>query len=414
MSDQSQLPNHSSDPSSTEPPKHDATQASDPISHDAISHDTDLTDAPSEDIGLIDRSKREFTDDVTGRSKKPNRFKGLAILGFIALIIGWVVFAYYHTMFATIEQPKQMITIDKGETYYGLIDKWDKKQKLFVAPLAKLYIKSKDFKPLHSGVYQIPENPSFAKLLDVLQQGEKVAFVKVQIIEGKTAKDLYQHLAANKGIKNEVIKGKTVDTAKLALPIPPEYMPNGNLEGWFSPDTYYFNEGSSDKKVLTDLFKRQYDALMQNWNNRQADLPYATPYDALIMASIIEKETSVPSERGEVAGVFVNRLKKNMRLQTDPTVIYGMGERYDGNIRKSDLAEKTAYNTYQIDGLPPTPIALPSVDSIKAALHPNDTDSLYFVATGNGGHKFTSNLADHNQAVQDYLRVMREKRAQQQ
>lgn len=414
MSDQSQLPNHSSDPSSTEPPKHDATQASDPISHDAISHDTDLTDAPSEDIGLIDRSKREFTDDVTGRSKKPNRFKGLAILAFIALIIGWVVFAYYHTMFATIEQPKQMITIDKGETYYGLIDKWDKKQKLFVAPLAKLYIKSKDFKPLHSGVYQIPENPSFAKLLDVLQQGEKVAFVKVQIIEGKTAKDLYQHLAANKGIKNEVIKGKTVDTAKLALPIPPEYMPNGNLEGWFSPDTYYFNEGSSDKKVLTDLFKRQYDALMQNWNNRQADLPYATPYDALIMASIIEKETSVPSERGEVAGVFVNRLKKNMRLQTDPTVIYGMGERYDGNIRKSDLAEKTAYNTYQIDGLPPTPIALPSVDSIKAALHPNDTDSLYFVATGNGGHKFTSNLADHNQAVQDYLRVMREKRAQQQ
>ena len=189
---------------------------------------------------------------------------------------------------------------------------------------------------------------------------------------------------------------------------------SGNLEGWFSPDTYYFNEGSSDKKVLTDLFKRQYDTLMQNWNNRQADLPYATPYDALIMASIIEKETSVPSERGEVAGVFVNRLKKNMRLQTDPTVIYGMGERYDGNIRKSDLAEKTAYNTYQIDGLPPTPIALPSVDSIKAALHPNDTDSLYFVATGNGGHKFTSNLADHNQAVQDYLRVMREKRAQQQ
>lgn len=365
-----------------------------------------------DDSLLIARSKREFTDTVTGRKKRPNRFRGLSILGFIALVLGWLAFAYYHTIFGTITQPKKMITVEKGQTYYGLIDEWDKKQKLFVAPLAKLYVKSHADKPLHSGVYQIPENPSFAKLLDVLQQGEKVAFVKVQIIEGKTAKDLYQHLTSNKGIKNEAIKGKTVDTTKLALPIPAEYMPNGNLEGWFSPDTYYFNEGSSDKKVLTDLFKRQYDALMSNWNNRQPDLPYASPYEALIMASIIEKETSVPSERGEVAGVFVNRLKKNMRLQTDPTVIYGMGERYDGNIRKSDLAEKTAYNTYQIDGLPPTPISLPSIDSIKAALHPNQTDSLYFVATGKGGHKFTSNLADHNQAVQDYLRVMREKKAQ--
>ena len=115
------------------------------------------------------------------------------------------------------------------------------------------------------------------------------------------------------------------------------------------------------------------------------------------------------SERGEVAGVFVNRLRKNMRLQTDPTVIYGMGERYDGNIRKADLQEKTAYNTYQIDGLPPTPISLPSIASIEASLNPNKTDSLFFVATGKGGHKFTSNLSDHNKAVQEYLKVMREK-----
>lgn len=305
-----------------------------------------------------------------------------------------------------------MVTINKGQTYYGLVDEWDKNTKLFVAPLAKLYIKLTVDKPLHSGVYQLPENPSFAKMLEVIAQGEKVAFVRVQIIEGKTANNLYQTLLANKGIKNEVITGDKVDIAKLGLNIPEAYHPNDNLEGWFSPDTYYFNEGSSDKKVLTDLFNRQYDALMENWDNRQTDLPYKTPYEALIMASIIEKETSVASEREEVAGVFVNRLKKNMRLQTDPTVIYGMGKRYNGNIRKSDLEEKTPYNTYQIDGLPPTPIALPSVASIKAALHPNQTDSLYFVATGNGGHKFTSNLEDHNQAVQDYLRVMREKKAQ--
>lgn len=360
----------------------------------------------------MNRSQRSFSDKVTGRRPSGKKHRGLAIIGFISLLLGWLIFALYHTLYSAIEQPKQMITVEKGQTYYGLIDEWDKKQKLFVAPLAKLYVKSQIKTPLHSGVYQIPENPSFAKLLAVLQQGEKVAFVKVQIIEGKTAKDLYAHLTANKGITNDVIDGKQVDMAKLGLSIPAQYAPNGNLEGWFAPDTYYFNEGTSDKKVLTDLFKRQYTTLMENWDNRQAGLPYKSPYEALIMASIVEKETSVASERGEVAGVFVNRLKQNMRLQTDPTVIYGMGERYDGNIRKADLLEPTAYNTYQIDGLPPTPIALPSADSIKAALHPNNTDSLYFVATGNGGHKFTSNLTDHNQAVQEYLRTLREKRAQ--
>lgn len=371
----------------------------------------DGKNADGNDTGLLNRSTREFSDTITGRNQQ-TKIRILAVLGFSALVFGWLLFSFYNTLYSTIDQPKKMVTINKGQTYYGLVDEWDKNTKLFVAPLAKLYIKLTVDKPLHSGVYQLPENPSFAKMLEVIAQGEKVAFVRVQIIEGKTANNLYQTLLANKGIKNEVITGDKVDIAKLGLNIPEAYHPNDNLEGWFSPDTYYFNEGSSDKKVLTDLFNRQYDALMENWDNRQTDLPYKTPYEALIMASIIEKETSVASEREEVAGVFVNRLKKNMRLQTDPTVIYGMGKRYNGNIRKSDLEEKTPYNTYQIDGLPPTPIALPSVASIKAALHPNQTDSLYFVATGNGGHKFTSNLEDHNQAVQDYLRVMREKKAQ--
>ena len=371
----------------------------------------DGKNADGNDTGLLNRSTREFSDTITGRNQQ-TKIRILAVLGFSALVLGWLLFSFYNTLYSTIDQPKKMVTINKGQTYYGLVDEWDKNTKLFVAPLAKLYIKLTVDKPLHSGVYQLTENPSFAKMLEVFAQGEKVAFVRVQIIEGKTANNLYQTLLANKGIKNEVITGDKVDIAKLGLNIPEAYHPNDNLEGWFSPDTYYFNEGSSDKKVLTDLFNRQYDALMENWDNRQTDLPYKTPYEALIMASIIEKETSVASEREEVAGVFVNRLKKNMRLQTDPTVIYGMGKRYNGNIRKSDLEEKTPYNTYQIDGLPPTPIALPSVASIKAALHPNQTDSLYFVATGNGGHKFTSNLEDHNQAVQDYLRVMREKKAQ--
>ena len=358
---------------------------------------------------IVEPNRQNNPTDVLATAPKPKKsvLKWL-LLGTVILALGFI-FAVYQTVFSTINQPKQMMTVEKGETYNGLINKWSSKQQgFFVSPLAKLYVKMHVKKPLHSGVYQIPENPSFATMLNVLQQGEKVAFVKVQIIEGKTAKDLYKNLIANKGIKNEVIHDNQVDVKQLGINLFAEYAPNGNLEGWFSPDTYYFNEGSSDKKVLADLFDRQYTALMKAWEKRQPDLPYATPYEALIMASIIEKETSVASERGEVAGVFVNRLRKNMRLQTDPTVIYGMGERYDGNIRKADLQEKTAYNTYQIDGLPPTPISLPSIASIEASLNPNKTDSLFFVATGKGGHKFTSNLSDHNKAVQEYLKVMRE------
>lgn len=187
---------------------------------------------------------------------------------------------------------------------------------------------------------------------------------------------------------------------------------NHNLEGWFAPDTYYYGEGTSDKQVLTDLYKRQQQALTDAWENRAPDLPYKSPYEALVMASIIEKETSVPDERPLVSAVFNNRMNKGMRMQTDPTIIYGMGSRYEGNIRRRDIDEKTSYNTYQIDGLPPTPIALPSASAIEATLHPADSDALYFVATGTGGHKFTNSLDAHNQAVKEYLGVMREKRSQ--
>lgn len=221
---------------------------------------------------------------------------------------------------------------------------------------------------------------------------------------------IYTKFCKNDGIQHDVIQNNQLDIKQLGINLPEYYAPNGNLEGWFSPDTYYFNEGISDKKVLVTLFERQYETLMKAWEHRQPDLPYQNPYEALIMASIIEKETSLDAERAEVAGVFVNRLQKGMRLQTDPTVIYGMGERYNGNITRADLQEKTAYNTYQIDGLPPTPIALPSIASIKASLNPNKTDAIFFVATGYGGHKFTSNLSDHNKAVQEYLKVMREKK----
>ncbi|AMN66458.1 endolytic transglycosylase MltG [Psychrobacter sp. P11G5] len=376
---------------------------------------------PATDISLVNgkNSPRKYKKDNQSFFMQ----RGYQILLVLGLIAAFLLVMVYQTLFGRIDQPEQMVTIEQGDTYYGLLPQWQQQIPLFSASIAKFYIKSQIDAPLHAGIYQLPENPTIAEALQILQQGAKVAMVKVQIIEGKTAGDLYQTLRDNPGITKEVLTADS-DNASIAQALDlagilPDAVTNSNdpivsynLEGWFTPDTYYYGEGASDKQVLTDLYKRQQQALTLAWENRAPDLPYKTPYEALIMASIIEKETSVPEERELVAAVFTNRLNQGMRMQTDPTIIYGMGSRYEGNIRRKDIDEKTSYNTYQIDGLPPTPIALPSAASIEATLHPADSEALYFVATGNGGHKFTNSLADHNQAVRDYLNVMREKKSQ--
>ena len=375
----------------------------------------------STNVSLINGSSKPRQYNVDNPSFFMQR--GYQILLVLGLIAAFVLAMVYQTLFGRIEQPKQKITIEQGDTYYGLLPKWQQQIPLFSASIAKLYIKSQIDAPLHAGIYALPENPTMVETMQILGQGAKVAMVKVQVIEGKTSKDLYQTLRDNPGIKKEVLTADA-DNASIAKALEltgilpsavtgsSDSIVNYNLEGWFTPDTYYYGEGATDKQVLTDLYKRQQQALTKAWENRAPDLPYKTPYEALVMASIIEKETSVADERPLVSAVFNNRLKKGMRLQTDPTIIYGMGSRYEGNIRRKDIEEKTGYNTYQIDGLPPTPIALPSPASIEATLHPADSDVLYFVATGNGGHKFTTSLAAHNQAVQEYLKVMREKKSQ--
>jgi UPF0755 protein len=175
-------------------------------------------------------------------------------------------------------------------------------------------------------------------------------------------------------------------------------------EGIFAPETYLFDPGTSDLEILRQAYKAQAKTLQQAWAERAPDLPYKTPYEALIMASIVEKETGVAAERPLIAGVFVNRLRAGMLLQTDPTVIYGLGERFDGNLRKRDLLADGPYNSYTRAGLPPTPIALPGKASIQAALKPATTDALYFVARGDGTSHFSSNLAEHNRAVDKYQR----------
>lgn len=380
-----------------------------------------VQDTPATNVSLISGNSKPRQYKVNNPSFFMQR--GYQILLVLGLIAAFFLVMVYQTLFGRIEQPQQMVTIEQGQTYYGLLPQWQNQIPLFSASVAKLYIKSQVDAPLHAGIYQLPENPTIAEALQILEQGAKAAMVKVQIIEGKTSKDLYQALRDNDNIEKEVLTADS-DNASIAQALDlagilPDNVTNSsdpivnhNLEGWFAPDTYYYGEGTSDKKVLTDLYKSQQKALTDAWENRAPDLPYNSPYEALVMASIIEKETSVPEERPLVSAVFRNRLVKNMRMQTDPTIIYGMGSRYDGNIRRKDIDEKTSYNTYQIDGLPPTPIALPSAASIEATLHPADSDALYFVATGNGGHKFTNSLAEHNQAVKDYLSVMREKKSQ--
>lgn len=380
-----------------------------------------IKDTPATDVSLISGESKPRKYKTDNQSFFMQR--GYQILLVLGLIAAFFLAMVYQTLFGRIEQPQQMVTIEQGQTYYGLLPQWQQQIPLFSASVAKLYIKSQVDAPLHAGIYQLPENPTIAEALQVLEQGAKAAMVKVQIIEGKTSKDLYQTLRDNPGIKKEVLTADS-DNASIAqaldlVGILPDAVINSNdpivnhnLEGWFAPDTYYYGEGTSDKQVLTDLYKRQQQALTKAWENRAPDLPYKSPYEALVMASIIEKETSVPEERPLVSAVFNNRMNKGMRMQTDPTIIYGMGSRYEGNIRRRDIDEKTSYNTYQIDGLPPTPIALPSASSIEATLHPADSEVLYFVATGTGGHKFTNSLAEHNQAVKEYLSVMREKRAQ--
>lgn len=383
---------------------------------DSKRHDGKNTPANAKD-------KRNTNISLISGKNKPRKYKkdqqsffmmrGYQLLLVLALIAVFLLVMVYQTLFGRIEQPKQMVTIEKGQTYYGLLPEWQRQITLFSSSIAKMYIKSQVDAPLHAGTYALPENPTLPQVLHILQQGENVALVKVQIIEGKTAKDLYQTLRTTEGITLEVLNTDNDAGVKAGLELDittPEGAQSSNLEGWFAPETYFFGENTSDKVILTDLYQRQKQILDEAWASRAPDLPYQTPYEALIMASIIEKETALPQERSMVAAVFVNRLREGMRLQTDPTIIYGMGERYDGDIRRADIDEKTAYNTYQIDGLPPTPIALPSAASIEAALHPADSEALYFVATGNGGHKFTNTLAEHNQAVQEYLRVRREQR----
>ena len=250
---------------------------------------------------------------------------------------------------------------------------------------------------LKAGSYELKPGSTPLRLLEQLVRGE-FAQESLTIIEGWSFKQMRQAIAAHDGLKHDTVN---LSDTELMSKISPDFT---QPEGLFFPDTYLFAKGVSDLQIYRQAFGLMNKRLMDAWAKRDVSLPYQRPYDALIMASIVEKETGQKSERGLIAAVFVNRLRIGMPLQTDPTVIYGMGERYQGTIRKSDLLTDTPYNTYTRKGLPPTPIALPGAASLAAVMNPDKTDALYFVARGDGTSYFSNNLNEHNQAVNKYQR----------
>lgn len=250
---------------------------------------------------------------------------------------------------------------------------------------------------LRVGVYTLDRPLTPLALYAKFERGE-VSQAIIQFIEGKNWREVQAALSAQSLLKND---SAGMSDAELMQAIGAE---ESHPEGLFFPDTYFYAPHTSDLDVLRRAYRLQHEKLLAAWDKRAPGLPYRTPYEALIMASIVEKETGAAFERPQIAGVFLNRLRLGMRLQTDPTVIYGLGERFDGNLRRADLLRDTPYNTYTRAGLPPTPIAMPSEAAIQAVLNPARTHALYFVARGNGTHVFSSNLDAHNRAVNHYQR----------
>ncbi len=250
---------------------------------------------------------------------------------------------------------------------------------------------------IKAGHYQVSEPMSPRALLDLVTRG-MVTQRAIRFIEGWTLKQVRAALAGHADLKHDT---PALTDAQLAQAVGAA---EASLEGLVFPDTYYFPKGSSDLSVLKRAYRSMQQELAAAWAARAPDLPLASPYEALILASIVEKETGAAAERPMVAAVFVNRLRRGMKLDTDPTVIYGLGDAFDGNLRKRDLLADTPYNTYTRAGLPPTPIAMPGQASLRAALNPAPGNALYFVARGDGSSQFSSNLADHERAVTKYQR----------
>jgi len=325
--------------------------------------------------------------------------KKLIILGFILCL--FFVCGFFYLLDQQMNQPinlKQstLITVKPGTSLLlfsnVLVNKNWISNRFWLRSYAKLYPEKSQIK---TGTFKLNANITLKDLLKLLVMGKEHQFT-ITFVEGSTFKQWLEQLEKQPKLSHE-LSGKSIEEISQILDIKAI-----NPEGWFFPETYAYTEGTSDVAILNWAHIEMKNKLADLWQKRAKNLPYQNTYQALIMASIIEKETSVIDEMPVISSVFVNRLRKKMRLQTDPTVIYGLGDRYRGNIKRVHLREKTAYNTYRINGLPPTPIAMPGILALQAVLKPEITDFLYFVSMGNGKHIFSSNLTDHNAAVARY------------
>ncbi len=321
---------------------------------------------------------------------------GLAVALVVACAFGWHWLAGQGTQVLQLPESGADFELKRGTSLYRLAAELEAQGWIESADRFRLWLRffAPDT-PVQAGYYHLPAGLTQAGLMQQLSRGAVQSF-ELRWVEGATVKQLLAALAAAPHIEKTLPLDEPRAVAR-ALGIA-----ETSLEGLLFPAVYSYHRGTRDLDLLRQAESKLRQVLEEEWQQRQSGLPYKTPYEALIMASIIEKETGLAEERAEIAGVFVRRLQKGMRLQTDPTVIYGLGERYQGNLRRGHLREPTPYNTYVIPALPPTPIAAVGREAIHAALHPAEGKSLYFVARGDGSHQFSRTLAEHNRAVRQY------------
>jgi UPF0755 protein len=289
----------------------------------------------------------------------------------------------------------ELVDVKAGKGLSQLCRKAIKERQSLICNSLKLYAKFyPEITQLKAGLYEY-QNEHLLAFITKITQGEVKQF-SFTIIEGST----FKHVLTQIKEAPYLIQS---DHEQIASALKQAGLTDENPEGWLFPETYHYQAGDSDITILLRAYQEMVDVLSLEWQNKQADLPLKNKYEALILASLIEKESGKGSELPLISSVFKNRLNLNMRLQTDPTVIYGLGDAYQGDIKRVHLKQKTPYNTYQIKGLPPTPIAMPSLASIRAAVHPVTSEYLYFVASGDGGHYFSKTLEEHNRAVRKYI-----------
>lgn len=323
----------------------------------------------------------------------------------LLLLLGATALVLWRALDRQMDQPSAAaapvrIDVMPGSSLRSILQRLQQQHALSHPRLVQLYLRLRGEVPrVQAGTYEIAPHSSARAVLQQLAAG-KVVLESLTIVEGWTVAQMRRALDAHAGVLHQ-LRGLSPEQIMVALGHPGQA-----AEGRFFPDTYRFAAGTSDRRILEQAYARMQSELHDGWAGRAPGLPLANPEQALILASIVEKETGREDERAQVAAVFINRLRRGMRLQSDPTVIYGLGERYDGNIHTRDLQRDTPYNTYTRAGLPPTPIALPGAAALHATLHPADSAALYFVATGNGdgSHHFSATLAEHEQALRAYLR----------